>query len=139
MLKTITDQWHVLRSSPAGERFQQVYERRAKERGEKKESRKSLWMATAFTMLVTGIAFLPLPGPGSIVALAGLAMLARESLWMARLLDTADRKRHVLTQSLMQRWKNCGRGGRVAIVCSAIAVAGLALAAVVLLWMRFTA
>jgi uncharacterized protein (TIGR02611 family) len=40
-----------------------------------------------FTLLVIGVVLLVTPGPGWVVILAGLALLAAEYLWARRLLD----------------------------------------------------
>lgn len=128
MRRFIIKQWRLLRSSPPGKRFQKVYEQRSEERGEKGEGRKSLLMALAIILAVAGVAFLPLPGPGSIVLLAALAVLARESLWVARLLDMADRKRHLWMQAMKRRWKACGRRERAAVVVAAVILMALGLA-----------
>jgi uncharacterized protein (TIGR02611 family) len=46
---------------------------------------------TVLGVVVTlaGIALLPLPGPGTVVILVGLALLARDHEWAARLLHRA--------------------------------------------------
>lgn len=43
------------------------------------------------TVVVVGIILLPLPGPGTAVILAGLALLATRFAWARRLLETAER------------------------------------------------
>ncbi len=43
-------------------------------------------------VLLAGVAMLVLPGPGVIVILAGLAILATEFLWAERALDVAKEK-----------------------------------------------
>ena len=40
-----------------------------------------------FTLLAIGVVLLVTPGPGWVVILAGLALLAAEFLWARRLLD----------------------------------------------------
>lgn len=48
--------------------------------------------AVGATVLVAGIAMLALPGPGILVVLLGLAILASEYVWARRALDLAKRK-----------------------------------------------
>lgn len=43
--------------------------------------------ATGLTVLVIGVILLPLPGPGTLVVVAGLAILATRFRWARRLLD----------------------------------------------------
>lgn len=45
-------------------------------------------------MLLAGLAMIVLPGPGIVVIIAGLAILASEFSWAERLLDAAKVKLH---------------------------------------------
>lgn len=45
-----------------------------------------------FALLVIGVALLVLPGPGWLIIIAGLAVLATEFVWAERLLDGAKRQ-----------------------------------------------
>ena len=42
-----------------------------------------------FVLVLGGIALLPLPGPGMLVIIAGLAVLGTEYMWARRMLDAA--------------------------------------------------
>jgi uncharacterized protein (TIGR02611 family) len=44
-------------------------------------------LIVGFVVLLTGVAMLVLPGPGILVVIAGLAILAREFTWAERTLD----------------------------------------------------
>jgi uncharacterized protein (TIGR02611 family) len=44
-------------------------------------------MVFGFTLLAIGVVMLITPGPGWVVILSGLALLAAEFLWARRLLD----------------------------------------------------
>lgn len=48
--------------------------------------------AAGATVLAAGIAMLALPGPGLLVIILGLAILASEYVWARRALDMAKRK-----------------------------------------------
>jgi uncharacterized protein (TIGR02611 family) len=48
-------------------------------------SRMVVLSTVGFALLAIGIALIPLPGPGSLIILAGIAVLAREYLWARRL------------------------------------------------------
>jgi uncharacterized protein (TIGR02611 family) len=61
-----------------------------------------------FAIVVTGLALIPLPGPGWLIVFAGLAVLSTEFAWAARLLHYARAKVHrwtewATTQSLAVR------------------------------------
>jgi len=46
-------------------------------------------LVIGLTLVVGGLAMLVLPGPGILVIVAGLAVLATEFVWAERMLDTA--------------------------------------------------
>ncbi len=71
------------------------------------------------TMLGAGLAMLVLPGPGVIVILLGLAILATEFAWAERTLDRAKGKAAILTDQLDEN-----RTARGALALSAIALVG---------------
>ncbi len=60
-----------------------------------------------FTLLTVGVAMLPLPGPGLLTILGGLALLASEFAWAQALLDrckdATTRFRNRLTKNQAQR------------------------------------
>ena len=84
----LREQWRELREAPAGKRFRLRYEGRARER--KTVWARVLWSALAVILIVAGIVALPLPGPGTVVIALGLALLAQESLVVARFCDRAE-------------------------------------------------
>lgn len=45
-----------------------------------------------FLLVLVGIVFLPLPGPGTLIIIAGLAVLSTEYVWARRMLDAAKAK-----------------------------------------------
>jgi uncharacterized protein (TIGR02611 family) len=54
-------------------------------------------------LLLAGAAMLVLPGPGLLVIIAGLAVLATQYAWAQRALETAKRKAQETT-SVAKRW-----------------------------------
>ncbi len=46
-----------------------------------------VFAAAGFAVLVVGVVLIPLPGPGWLIIAAGLAMLALEFAWAAKLLE----------------------------------------------------
>lgn len=55
-------------------------------------SQRWLVILAGFALLIGGVAMLVLPGPGIVVIIAGLALLAREFVWAERALDKAKTK-----------------------------------------------
>ena len=88
MIRKLKEQWRELRAAPPGKRFRLRYERRATER--KTPGARIAWTALAVVLILAGIVALPLPGPGMVVIAAGLALLAQESLTVAKLCDRLE-------------------------------------------------
>lgn len=57
-----------------------------------------------FTLLFVGIVMLITPGPGWLVILGGLAMLAAEFVWARRLLQRLKLEGERLRQTVMPSW-----------------------------------
>jgi hypothetical protein len=57
-----------------------------------------------FTLLFVGVVMLITPGPGWLVILGGLAMLAAEFVWARRLLDRLKSQGERLRQTVMPSW-----------------------------------
>jgi tellurite resistance protein TerC len=52
-----------------------------------KQAKRIIKIVIGFTVLITGLAMVVLPGPAILVIPAGLAILATEFVWAKRLLD----------------------------------------------------
>lgn len=57
-----------------------------------RSGRRAAIVVGGFGLLALGIALIPLPGPGLLVSIAGLALLAKEFVWAERLLHKARAK-----------------------------------------------
>lgn len=57
-----------------------------------RSGRRAAIVVGGFALLALGIALIPLPGPGFLVIIAGLALLAKEFVWAERLLHRARAK-----------------------------------------------
>jgi hypothetical protein len=88
MIGKLKDQWRDLLSAPPGKRFRMRHERRASER--KSPAARIGWSVLAIVLIVIGIIWLPLPGPGFVPIALGLALLAQESASVARFCDRAE-------------------------------------------------
>jgi len=88
MLDAIRLQWQQLREAEPGERFQQLHRRRHEASASGGQRR--LRMAAAIGLILLGLVMMPAPGPGLLVVLAGLSLLASESLGTARRLDRLE-------------------------------------------------
>ena len=59
--------------------------------------------ALGFTVLAVGLVLLITPGPGLLVIIAGLAILAHEFAWAAKALDKARTRATQARQAAMRR------------------------------------
>ena len=77
--------WQELKRGKPGHRFQGRYEsHRSPGRG---GARKWSVIGLGIVLILAGIVFLPLPGPGMLIIAAGALMMAEESQATARALD----------------------------------------------------
>jgi uncharacterized protein (TIGR02611 family) len=86
----LKDDWQQFRSAKPGRRFIEQFETNQQERASK-------WIRLALITLgavvvLIGLVALPAPGPGMLIVAAGLALLARESRWIAERLDVVEVK-----------------------------------------------
>ena len=90
---------------PSGRRFRAAYERHHERPN---LARRILTIGAGIGLIVVGLLLLVLPGPGLLVAAVGAALLAEESLTVARALDWLD----VRVTRLWRRWRRRRRGRR---------------------------
>ena len=80
--------WQELRRGKPGRRFQSRYERNQETRcGALRK-----WSLIALGLVLAGLVFLPLPGPGMLIILAGAMLMAERSRAAARTLDWMELK-----------------------------------------------
>lgn len=78
--------WKAFFRDRAGERFAHRYER-SRDHG---PVRRGLSLVGGALLVVVGVILMPLPGPGILIAAFGGAMMAGQSLRIARALDAAE-------------------------------------------------
>ena len=61
-----------------------------------------------FVVILAGVAMLVLPGPGLLVIVAGLAILATEYVWAQRLLKIAQKKATQAKDAILRKKKDRG-------------------------------
>lgn len=108
MFESMRKQWRSFRETPAGQRFQNAHEQRGQGRSKSGPAVRACYLAGGVVLTAAGFLLMPLPGPGSLVALGGLAMLARESIVVARSLDWADLKLENGWEKFVARWRKWG-------------------------------
>ena len=66
-------------------------------------------LAIGLALVALGVALLVLPGPGLLVIIGGLAVLATEFAWAEHLLDTAKEKAGQAKDKAQRTWRNRSR------------------------------
>ena len=90
-------------------------------------SRRLAVLIVGMALLGAGLAMLTRPGPGLVVLIAGLAVLATEFAWAERMLDKTRSRAAAATESI-----TASRSGKIALALSAIAmVSGGAVVAII--------
>jgi hypothetical protein len=101
VFKSLKNSWHeLLRESP-GRRFQGRYQR-ARETHSRGNRLLRQW--TAVALILVGVVLLIVPGPGTVLIALGAALLAEESLTVARLLDRLEIRCRRAISELRRKW-----------------------------------
>ena len=85
-------------AAPHGARFQAHYQRM---QARATLTRTLVAVGSGLILLAVGLVLLVLPGPGTLVAIIGAALIAGESLTVAKILDWLD----VRVTALWKRWR----------------------------------
>ena len=99
MFSQLKRNWQSFKEEPPGERFQKRYYRRRQKRGHRSLLKKMLLMLAGAGVISVGIILLFIPGPGWLIIFTGAAILAGESLWMARIIDFVEVKLRKLVKA----------------------------------------
>lgn len=88
-MKGLRASWREFWRAAPGKRFSLRYQRLHRSGGNTVLGGVLRWSA-GIVLVIVGIIFMPLPGPGFVPVLAGFALLAGESLRVATWLDRAE-------------------------------------------------
>jgi uncharacterized protein (TIGR02611 family) len=123
MLERLTKQWRYMMRARPGHRFQARHEHRRRQHAS--PLWKPLYLTLGTALFLLGLVLLVFPGPGFLVIFIGGAMIAEESLWVARSFDALEVKLRKLGGRGRAAWKRAS-----AVVKTAIVAAGAGFAAV---------
>ena len=112
----------LLKDAPAGRRFQRRYKRMLS-RNQTVWGRLGRILASGLVALA-GFAMLALPGPGILVIVLGLAMLAGEFSWMARWMDRCEVKLRDVWNAAERAWSRAGWAPRATVILGACVLVG---------------
>lgn len=118
-LQQLRDDWRDLEKDPPGKRFQKRYQRKHDERGGKKNP---FMLVVGFVVMAIGVFLMPAPGPGVIVVILGAALLAEESILMARAMDRAEVGICKVLGAGQRGWKKASWVARIAVIALVVAV-----------------
>lgn len=128
-------QWQALRRSPPGRRFQDRY-RAAQGRAEgRRPGGHILRIALAVVALGIGVVLAVLPGPAILFFFLAGALLASESLIVARALDGSEVRLRKIWTWLKRRWAALSGGGKAAAVITLVLLSGGSAVVVSCRWM----
>ena len=105
--------WKELKESRPGHRFEERY-RRARRDGGGGGVAHFLRPILGILVAAAGVLLMPAPGPGWLVFVIGLSLLASDFLWMARILDGAEVRLRAAARALERWWKKSGPAVRIA-------------------------
>ncbi len=131
MFERLKEQWQELKEGDPGKRFQEHYCRR--QEGGRSRLRKPLFIGAGVLIIAAGIFFLPAPGPGSLILIIGVALIAQESRLAARALDWTEVKVRPVAEWGIRTWKHASPAVKALIILlAAVAAAAAGWAAYVL-------
>ncbi len=123
--KKLKAKLRALADDTPGERFQNHYYK-VHASGGNVILRKFVFLAGGLVVLAAGIFFLPAPGPGMVIVAIGAAMIAQESLVVAKWLDAIEVKGRKLLPVIKKKWKQIPGPAKVsAIIALLLCAAGL--------------
>jgi hypothetical protein len=91
--------WDRFVHSTPGRRFQERYRRMREQKGS--AWKRGLFVIAGVALAAIGVCFLVVPGPGIPILAVGMALVAQESVTLARLLDRAELK----LRRIWKRWR----------------------------------
>lgn len=122
--------WQRLLHSRPGRRFRERYQRHAAD----SPARRRWSAAGAVGVILLGLILMPFPGPGTLIVIVGLALLAGISGRVAGLLDAAELRLRRAGQWLQGRWRQAPRAVSALVAVIVLVTVGvLALLAYALL------
>jgi hypothetical protein len=114
----IQQQWREFIQGKPGQRFQARYRRGKKLRKSESLFHRFLKPGIALILLTIGIAFFVLPGPGIPLLLVGGALLADQSLRVAKFFDYAEVRIRQVAAWTKAWWEHTSAVARSAIMVS---------------------
>jgi hypothetical protein len=122
-LEKLRRQWRDFRRGRPGHRFQERYERNQRARSGGSKFTRFLKPAAGIVLLVAGVVFCFIPGPGVPFLLIGAGLLADVSLRVARTMDWLELRIQNIIAWARRWWNHASRAGKTAVVILGVFVA----------------
>jgi hypothetical protein len=119
MLDELKKSWAAFKKGSPGERFESFHRERKKSGG----TSRFVFTVLGVVLLAGGVVLLFIPGPGFLLIAFGGALLAQQSLWLARLLDKSELISRKIARRAKDLWKKASIPVRVALVTSGLGLA----------------
>ena len=124
MLEKAKENWLRFKDSEPGHRFKDRYHRRRQSSSGRYDPRMMVSIVVGLLVMAGGIVAVPGPGPGWMIVLLGIGMLAGESKLIARSMDWAEVRLRKLERFVVGLWRASAVGK--ALIILTILVCGAA-------------
>ena len=117
MLDELKKHWRTFRDARPGKRFEKLHEARSD------SPPPIVFYAAGAVLLAVGVVLLFIPGPGLLLIAFGGALIARQSLWLAKRLDRLELLLRRFARKARSVWRRSSVAVRGAVVTAAAIVA----------------
>ncbi len=115
MIAQIQKNYFRIKGGHPGRRFHDFYRHRQMERGYRFTFGKVAAIVLGLAIAAVGLALIPLPGPGAIIGVLGLALLGSEFEPVARALDWLEAKTNPSYRFFKQKWERIPGSTRIGL------------------------
>jgi hypothetical protein len=105
MTSTLRSEWRILRRAAPGRRFQESYAASRRHPDHGTFVRRAVRVGLAVIAMAIGVVLIFLPGPAVLFFAITGALLATESLTVARMLDWVELRLRAVAHWLVRRWR----------------------------------
>jgi Putative transmembrane protein (PGPGW) len=123
MIQRARENWRRFKQSEPGQRFQDHHRYQQGHSGSRSYLRGFFGIFGGLLVVAGGLIAVPGPGPGWLIILLGLGMVAGESLFFACLFDRAEMKLRGLIMRTIGLWRISPTSVRILIVVGLVACA----------------
>jgi len=121
MIEKARENWRRFKQSEPGHRFQDHHRYQQSRLGKGSYLRGFFSLVGGLLVVFGGLIAVPGPGPGWLIILLGLGMVAGQSLFFARLFDGAEVKARWLVRWVIGTWRTSPAFAKVLIVLAILA------------------